>query len=321
MIDFTNCVELPNNYGGSEQKKKLVYNGENYLVKFPDPVRQKNNPLSYMNNQYSEYIGCHIFESVGIPVQETLLGVYHETTGKQKVVVACKDFTTSDRLLHEFSWVANSTTTLERKAKAYIEDVNEVIERNPLISHKQEIKDAFWDMFVVDTLLANKDRHLNNWGFLDSEFGLKFSPVYDCGSCLHALMDDERCEKMLLDSTEFKNEAFNVYSAYKYKGKRINCAEFFQNPIAPLRAAVLRIVPRIDMGKIADIVAETPYMSDVRKEFLTKSLAMRKELILDKALKRCHTVTFDDIFGEIDNLRQAGSVQRYSRRDRESLER
>lgn len=56
MIDFTNCVELPNNYGGSEQKKKLVYNGENYLVKFPDPVRQKNNPLSYMNNQYSEYI-------------------------------------------------------------------------------------------------------------------------------------------------------------------------------------------------------------------------------------------------------------------------
>lgn len=40
MIDFTNCKELPGDYGGSEQKKKLVYNGEAYLVKFPDPVRQ-----------------------------------------------------------------------------------------------------------------------------------------------------------------------------------------------------------------------------------------------------------------------------------------
>lgn len=321
MIDFTGCMELFSNYGGSEKKRKLVYQGENYLVKFPDPVREKKNDLSYMNNQFSEYVGCHIFESIGIPVQETLLGVYQEANGKEKVVVACKDFTSPGCTLREFASLANGMTSIERRIKPAIEDVCAVVEANPMLVEKQEIMDRFWDMFVVDTLISNRDRHLNNWGFLCSDESVAFSPVYDCGSSLHALRADEELEKILMDKTDFKNQCYNVISAYSYGGKRINCAEFFQNPIDPLRAAVLRIVPKIDMEKIADIVAATPYMSDVRKEFLTKSLAMRKELILDKALKRCHTVTFADIFGNNDNLPQAGSAQRYSRRDRESLER
>lgn len=298
MIDFSSCRELPNNYGGSEQKKKLIYNGEIYLVKFPDPIRQRNNPLSYMNNQYSEYIGCKIFESVGIPVQETLLGTYRESTGKQKVVVACKDFTTPEHSLHEFSWVANSTTSMERKATACIKDVYDVIERNPLILHKQETRDSFWEIFVVDALIANKDRHLNNWGFLDSKEGLIVSPVYDCGSCLHALMDDDRCKTLLADSTGFKNEAYNVYSAYSYEGKRINCADFFGDPIPPLKEAVLRIVPRIDMRKICGIIEDTPYMSDVRKDLLIRSITMRKELILDKSLARCSRRSLDTLVKE-----------------------
>lgn len=310
MIDFTNCEELPNNYGGSEQKKKLIYNGEAYLVKFPDPIRQKNNPLSYMNNQFSEYVGCRIFESVGIPVQETLLGTYRESTGKQKIVVACKDFTSPSHALHEFSWVANSTTTLDHRAEATLEDVYAVIEQNTLITHKQETKDSFWDMFVVDTLISNNDRHLNNWGFLDSDDGLTFSPVYDCGSCLHALMDDESCRNSLSNDTLFKNDTYNVYSAYRYNGKRINCADFFKAPIAPLEAAIKRIVPRIDMQKIQEIIENTPYMSDVRKEFLFKSVALRKELILDRALRRCGRKSFDDYFKDISAPQSCASISR-----------
>ncbi len=46
------------------------------MLKFPDPSRAKKIQQSYINNQFSEYIGCHIFESVGIPVQKTLLGIF-----------------------------------------------------------------------------------------------------------------------------------------------------------------------------------------------------------------------------------------------------
>jgi len=55
MIDFTNCQEIPNFYSGSENKKTLIYNDERYLVKFPDPIREKNKNVSYVNNVFSEY--------------------------------------------------------------------------------------------------------------------------------------------------------------------------------------------------------------------------------------------------------------------------
>lgn len=61
------------------------------MLKFP-AIPAINKELSYANGCISEYIGCHIFESIGIPVQETILGTYTRNE-KQKIVVACKDFT------------------------------------------------------------------------------------------------------------------------------------------------------------------------------------------------------------------------------------
>lgn len=74
MIDFTNAVEKINNYKGSEKKKTLIYNNKKYLVKFPDPVKNKN--ISYINNSFSEYIGSNIFKIVGFKTQNTILGKY-----------------------------------------------------------------------------------------------------------------------------------------------------------------------------------------------------------------------------------------------------
>ena len=41
MLDLTNAIEEINYYKGSEKKKTLVYEGKKYLVKFPDPIREK----------------------------------------------------------------------------------------------------------------------------------------------------------------------------------------------------------------------------------------------------------------------------------------
>lgn len=92
MEDFNQYQELPNKYLGSDRKKTLLISGEKYLLKFPDPVRNKRHVLSYINNAVSEYLGCHIYESIGIPVQETRLGFYKEKNGKKKIACACKDF-------------------------------------------------------------------------------------------------------------------------------------------------------------------------------------------------------------------------------------
>lgn len=73
MIDFTNAIEEFNSYKGSEKKKTLIYNEKKYLVKFPDPIREKNKNISYINNAFSEYIGSNIFKMVGFITQNTIL--------------------------------------------------------------------------------------------------------------------------------------------------------------------------------------------------------------------------------------------------------
>ena len=42
MINFSDAKEELNYYRGSEKKKTLIYDNKKYLVKFPDPIREKN---------------------------------------------------------------------------------------------------------------------------------------------------------------------------------------------------------------------------------------------------------------------------------------
>lgn len=57
--------------------------------------------MSYTNSCISEHLGSYIFEIIGIPVQETILGTYN-VNGKEKVVVACKDFISHDTVIQNY---------------------------------------------------------------------------------------------------------------------------------------------------------------------------------------------------------------------------
>ena len=107
MIDFTNLPVRNKAYAGANGGKiSVLYNNELYMLKFP-AVPTINKEMSYANGCISEYLGCHIFESVGIPVQETLLGTYTKK-GRQKIVVACKDFTAGGLVLQDFASLKNT---------------------------------------------------------------------------------------------------------------------------------------------------------------------------------------------------------------------
>ena len=101
MIDFTKATEELNIYKGSEKKKTLIYDNKKYLVKFPDPIREKNKNISYINNAFSEYVGSNIFKLVGFKTQNTILGKY-VYNGKEKIVCGCEDFTDNNNVLYEF---------------------------------------------------------------------------------------------------------------------------------------------------------------------------------------------------------------------------
>ena len=277
MIDFTNAIEEFNNYKGSEKKKTLIYNNKKYLVKFPDPVREKNKNISYINNAFSEYIGSMVFKIVGFRTQNTLLGKY-EYKGKEKIVCACEDFSDNENVLYEFENLALSTNP-DKKIETELNDIMEVIEENKMID-TEETKQKFWDMFVIDSIIGNTDRHNGNWGFLlNKNTGkVEFSPIYDCGSCLNPMLEDEEIAK--INETELKNLAINCYSCLKENGKKINYMAYIkQMKNEECNDAIKRIFANINISEIKKFIDGIECMSDVRKEFYKKIIEQRYEII------------------------------------------
>lgn len=273
MIDFTNAIEKFNNYQGSEKKKTLIYNNIKYLVKFPDPIGENSKNVSYINNAFSEYIGSNIFKMAEFEARNTLLGKYYYK-GKEKIVCACEDFTDNEHILYEFENLALSTN-LDRKIETELTDIMDVLEESKMIDTK-EIKEKFWDMFVIDSLIGNTDRHNGNWGFLLNKQTneITFSPIYDCGSCLNPLLEDTELENM--NSAEIKNLAINCYSCIKLNEKKINYMSFMQKmENKECNDAIKRKFKKVNINEIHFFIDGIECISDIRKKFYKEIISYR----------------------------------------------
>lgn len=277
MIDFTECIEELNNYKGSEKKKTLMYKEKKYLVKFPDPIREKNKNISYINNAFSEYVGSNIFRLVGFNTQNTILGTYNYKE-KEKIVCGCEDFTDEENVLYEFESLALSTNP-DKKIETELKDIIEVIEESKMLDTK-EIKAKFWDMFVIDSLIGNTDRHNGNWGILlnkkTNQIG--FAPIYDCGSCLNPMLEDNQIKE--LSKTELKNLAINCYSCIKENGKKINYITYIKSmENNECNNAIYRVFDKININEINKFIDKTEGMSNCRKDFYKKIINFRYEIL------------------------------------------
>lgn len=289
MIDFTNLPTRKKAYGGANGSKlSVIYDNELYMLKLPMHA-QKNPNLSYTNSCTSEYIGCHIFNMLGIRAQETLLGKY-EYHGKTRIVVACKDFTTPLTSIVDFASIKNQI--IDSASNGYgteLSDILDTIERQNAIEPKV-LKEHFWNMFVIDAFIGNWDRHNGNWGFLYNQEtdDMKIAPIYDCGSALFPQIDDELIKKVLASKAEMNARVYDMpTSAILINGKRIN----YHKAITSLEYdgcndAIKRIVPLIDLQKINTLIDSVEQLSELQKEFLRKILKLRKELILDDAYNK-----------------------------------
>jgi len=77
--------------------------------------------------------------------------------GIKKTVVGCEVFTGNGYELVEMKSLANATPDSDKRMKTRIEDVYYILDTQALILNKQEIKDRFWDMFVIDAFIGNPD--------------------------------------------------------------------------------------------------------------------------------------------------------------------
>ena len=288
-IDFSQCKESAGSYGGAGGKKKgIIYNGENYMLKFPQDTRQQKLENSYSNSSINEYIACHIFQSLGIETQETLLGTYNS-----KIIVACKDFTNNGYTLRNFYSLKNSVLNDDNNPEdTELNNILQVFDKQtqfPQIT-AHILKKYFWEMFIVDAFLANNDRHNGNWGFLTNlqTNDAHLAPIYDCASCLFPLdTTDEQFKQKLKDTNSliFRVEEL-PFSIFRIKREKINYYNFLAKDCYDRDClnALIGITERIDMKAIHKIIDETPYISDLNKEFLKVVVLNRKEKLLEKAI-------------------------------------
>ena len=122
--------------------------------------------------------------------------------GKEKIVVACKDFTRPGVVLQEFASLKNQMIDSARNGYGTeLSDIEKTFEEQTALD-AVELSQRFWDMFIVDAFIGNWDRHNGNWGFLYDTMTdrLTLAPVYDCGSSLYPQADDKIMESVLKDS-------------------------------------------------------------------------------------------------------------------------
>ena len=275
MFDFSDYKKTKTYYGGSEKKFGIIIGKHEYMIKF----QKYNNFGKEIYNHISEYIGSHIFELFGFNVQQTFLGLYN---GKE--VVACKNFIENNYQFVPFNDVGESTLDNNKERYNYsYEDIMQMLIDNGKLTNVQNTIKLFWEIFVMDALLGNFDRHGGNWGFLKKDNKYISAPIFDNGSCLFPQMNDEKTMQEIMTSIKETNDRIYKYptSQIKLNGQKSSYYEIINSlSFKECNDALKKIYKLYNQNKINSLIDSTPFISRTHKEFYKYMIHERFNIII-----------------------------------------
>ncbi len=261
-------------FSGAERKEEVIVDGFRYIMKY-----QKNSEIGLLYNHVSEYIGSHVFAIMGLSVQQTFLGTYQGEN-----VVLLKNFCDEGVELVHFNDVGESTLEQDKEFYQYsYEAIQRMLWDNSKLTDVEETVDRFWDMFIIDALNGNFDRHGGNWGFLKKDNQYTLAPVYDNGSSMYPRLNtDEQLLKVLSSENERNKRVYHFpTSQIKLNGKKSSYYEVISSlQFQECNEALVRIVNKMDMDKIWNMIDQIDGISDIRKTFYKTMYRERYEKIL-----------------------------------------
>ena len=160
-------------YDGNTLKFGITFEKNDYIVKMSKDT---------ITSIYSEHLASRFMRSLGLNCHETWLGFY-----KGCVVVILKDFSSQWCKLRSYKSTRQSSADTDIASKRYTyKDVLDLVNKHTKMSdaNKRKTIVQFWDMFICDAILGNRDRHHGNWGYLMCKDGYRPSPIYDNGASL-----------------------------------------------------------------------------------------------------------------------------------------
>lgn len=294
MIDFSECEVNPLRAfnGANGPKLSIRYLDHDYVLKFPSHPRNDVN-VSYANNCFSEHVACSVLRTIGIDVQETILGTYRRN-GKEKIVVACRDFTEGGLRFADFGSLKNMCiSSSENGYGTEMNDIENAFDEQPWMD-PMRVSSFFWDLFICDALIGNFDRHNGNWGFIidDARGKVDIAPVFDCASSLFPRLDISDYRMVMDTESELMARVYTwPNSSIKIDDRKINYHDFINSLSHPgCNEALSRICPRIKMDRICDAIDGCEGLMEIQKEFYITILTERKKRILDCALEKLESL-------------------------------
>lgn len=140
---------------------------------------------------------------------------------------------------------------------------------------------------VFDALIANNDRHCDNWGVLSGPNGVRLAPIYDNGSSL-GFNEVEHKKRMMLTDDRMLEGFCNrgrpsIGLPGRKKPKHFELLSYLYSCLPQELAIIMESLNKLNKGILITTVKDIPseIMSDLDKEWVIRLLMYRKEWILN----------------------------------------
>lgn len=165
----------PNNTtDGMVGKAWIIENGKRYLLK---------GAYGKLNIEpINEWLASEISRRMGFSFTPYEITIYNKT-----LVSKCPCFINENEELISASQIFYSEKQLDNETD--FETYVRILEKHGIENAKDQVR----NMFLVDYLIGNFDRHLNNYGIIRNVNTLKWeriAPIYDCGSSMCSNITD-----------------------------------------------------------------------------------------------------------------------------------
>ncbi|MDO5812530.1 MAG: HipA domain-containing protein [Bacillota bacterium] len=166
-----NKYTTPNNTLGGQLKKAWIKIGdENYLL--------KGSGTLYAFEPINEVIASKICEVLDVPYVEYSLKRI-QTKRQQTLVSVCKCMINSSQEIVSAYQVLKESNKLTHSIDDFYEYVR-ILEKHKIVNANEKIQ----KMLILDYLMLNEDRHLNNFGIIRNVDNLQWEdvcPIFDTG--------------------------------------------------------------------------------------------------------------------------------------------
>lgn len=244
-----------------------------------DPVKHLFKiPTEGTGGHWAEFVSSEVGRRLGFQTAEVRLAEHEGVAG-----TISKNFRAQVEELYEGGDLFLAQfEDFNRRSLAYYE-LPHIID----ILAAYDLEKDFVTIPVYDALIANNDRHCDNWGVLSGPEGIRLAPIYDNGSSLGFNETIEKKQKMLTDDRML--EGFcnrgrpSIGLPGRKKPKHFELLSYlYQHFPEEFQLAVLRL-ERLDKGMLLSIMDEIPnnIMSELDKKWVIRLILYRKHWIFN----------------------------------------